>query len=232
MVDASVSQCNMERRSLFADSSINFTDSQITLYWISNDKLNLKQWTRNRVSEIHRFTNINKWKYIKSADMIADLGTRRCVSIDEINQNSHWIQGYPWMKQDESTFPDQTVQEISLNAQEKQQLKKESRDDDRKEVIDCFICSTKLTLPEAISDRYKLSCYLVDPNSKRFHTVIRIMAYVLKFIIAIRKKSTTTSKTNLPNQLPFLTDEDICNSRQYYFKRATQEVKHFNINQS
>ena len=209
-------------------SSINFTDSQITLYWISNDKLNLKQWTRNRVSEIHRFTNINKWKYIKSADMIADLGTRRCVSIDEINQNSHWIQGYPWMKQDESTFPDQTVQEISLNAQEKQQLKKESRDDDRKEVIDCFICSTKLTLPEAISDRYKLSCYLVDPNSKRFHTVIRIMAYVLKFIIAIRKKSTTTSKTNLPNQLPFLTDEDICNSRQYYFKRATQEVKHFN----
>ena len=162
-----------------------------------------------KVSEIHRFTNINKWKYIKSADMIADLGTRRCVSIDEINQNSHWIQGYPWMKQDESTFPDQTVQEISLNAQEKQQLKKESRDDDRKEVIHCFICSTKLTLPEAISDRYKLSCYLVDPNSKRFHTVIRIMAYVLKFIIAIQTEASLTAHQEPLHLLSIQTDASL-----------------------
>ncbi|XP_066924073.1 uncharacterized protein [Clytia hemisphaerica] len=209
-------------------SSIKFTDSQITLYWISNDNLNLKQWTRNRVSEIHRFTDINEWKYLKSENMIADLGTRRCESIKEIYQNSHWIQGYPWMNQDASTFPDQSVQEISLNAQEKQLMKKESRDDDRKEVINCFISSTKLTLPEAISDRYKLSCYLLDPNFKRFQKVIRIMGYVIKYINALRKKFTITSKINPLNQLPSLTDEDISNSRQYFFKKATQEVKHFN----
>ncbi|XP_066921703.1 uncharacterized protein [Clytia hemisphaerica] len=38
-------------------SSIKFTDSQISLYWICNLHLNLKQWTRNRVSEVHRFTD-------------------------------------------------------------------------------------------------------------------------------------------------------------------------------
>ena len=209
-------------------SSMRFTDSQITLYWICNDKLNLKQWTRNRVSEIHRFTDTNEWQYIKSGDMIADLGTRRCVSIEEINQNSSWIQGYPWMQEDESTFPAKTVKEISLNAQEKQHLKKESRDEDRKEVIDCFICSTKLTLPEAISERYTLSSYLVDPNSKRFHTVIRIMGYVFKYVYALRNKSYTKAKESLSNQLPILSDEDIKRSKDYFFKKASQEVKHFN----
>ena len=36
----------------FHKQAIKFTDSQITLFWISNDEKHLKQWTRNRVIEI------------------------------------------------------------------------------------------------------------------------------------------------------------------------------------
>ena len=39
--------------------AFNFTDSQISLFWITNDQKPLKQWVRNRVIEIQRFTKIN-----------------------------------------------------------------------------------------------------------------------------------------------------------------------------
>ena len=110
-------------------SSLKFTDSQISLYWICNLNLSLKQWTRNRVSEIHRFTDVSQWKYINSDDMIADLGTRRCTSIDDVNQDSNWIKGFQWMQGELSSFPAHTAADISLSAQEKQHLKKESREE-------------------------------------------------------------------------------------------------------
>ena len=36
--------------------SVKLSDSQVTLYWINNEKKPLKQWVRNRVVEINRFT--------------------------------------------------------------------------------------------------------------------------------------------------------------------------------
>ena len=43
------------------------TDSQVTLHWINNQELPLKQWPRNRVVDILRFTQADQWKYVKSA---------------------------------------------------------------------------------------------------------------------------------------------------------------------
>ena len=37
------------------------TDSQIVIYWINNSKLQLKQWLRNRIIEIHRLTKRENW---------------------------------------------------------------------------------------------------------------------------------------------------------------------------
>jgi len=45
-------------------SSLKFTDSQIALYWISNDEKPLKLWVRNRVVEINRFRTKKDWFYI------------------------------------------------------------------------------------------------------------------------------------------------------------------------
>ena len=55
---------------------IKLTYSQIVLHWISNSKLTMKQWVRNRIIEINRLTAPDDWRYVKSSDMIADLGTR------------------------------------------------------------------------------------------------------------------------------------------------------------
>ena len=65
------------RRALskYHKQSTMLTDSKIVLCWINNMNIALKQWTRCRVVEIHRFTDPNSWLLVKSGDMVADLGT-------------------------------------------------------------------------------------------------------------------------------------------------------------
>ncbi|XP_066913574.1 uncharacterized protein, partial [Clytia hemisphaerica] len=87
-------------------SSLKLTDSQIVLFWLHSDK-QLKPYVRNRVNEVHRFTNPDDWRFVKSQDMIADIGTRKGVSLNEICQDSKWFNGFPWMKRISGNLPNQ-----------------------------------------------------------------------------------------------------------------------------
>ena len=42
-------------------SSIKLCDSQVVLHWIENEEKPLKQWVRDRVIEIRRFTSPTDW---------------------------------------------------------------------------------------------------------------------------------------------------------------------------
>ena len=44
-------------------------------------------------------------------------------------------------------------------------------------------------IPHAVTECYKFSSYLLDPNKHRFRTVVRIMTFVLKFIKLLKTKS-------------------------------------------
>ena len=100
------------RRALtrFNPSTGKFTDSQVTMHWLHNQELQLKQWTRNRVVEILRFTEATSWKYVRSIDMPADIGTRQGSSINDVTMGSVWQEGYDWMKTPEQSFPCQNLQ--------------------------------------------------------------------------------------------------------------------------
>ena len=115
------------KRSLgkYHQSSTKLTDSQIALHWISNSDKPLKQWVRNRVIEIRRFTIPEQWKYVQSKDMIADLGTRKGVKTEQVDQDSAWKNGFEWMKLESSQFPTKTVKEIQLDKDEISTLKSE-----------------------------------------------------------------------------------------------------------
>ena len=115
------------KRSLgkYHQNSKKLTDSQIALHWISNSDKPLKQWVRNRVIEIRRFTIPEQWKYVQSKDMIADLGTRKGVKTEQVDQESVWKNGFEWMKLDSSQSPTKTVKEIQLDKDEISTLKSE-----------------------------------------------------------------------------------------------------------
>ena len=85
--------------------SLKLSDSQVAMHWLNNQELALKQWIRNRVVEILRFTNANQWKYVKTTDMPADLGTRKGATVQDVSMESVWQNGFEWMQRDCASFP-------------------------------------------------------------------------------------------------------------------------------
>ena len=89
-----------------------FTDSQIVLHWIRNEIRPLKQWVRNRIIEIQRFTSPDQWRYIHTSNMISDLGTRRGTTLEDINSSCQWINGLSWINKEVEDFPMKTVRKL------------------------------------------------------------------------------------------------------------------------
>ena len=234
-------------------SSIKLTDSQIVLHWINNYDKPLKQWVRNRVIEIRRFTNPEDWKYVHTKDMIADIGTRRGVTLKQVSQGSLWQNGFEWMKLDASEFPTKSVEDIKLDNEEVQAVKKESllKYEPNNNPLDfnwstesnqnlklMYPANTKVkrSIPSEVLKRYEFSDYIIDPNKHRFKTVVRIVAIVQRFIYRliakIRNKISNTPIKDLTNNEPLtstvtFTDDDILNSEKYFYRKATCEVKKF-----
>ena len=198
-------------------SCIKFTDSQITLYWICNPNLDLMKWTRNRVIQILRFTNRSQWFYVKSENMVADIGTRRCSSIDTINQQSDWINGYDWMKLPSSEFPSLSKDDITLSAQERQMVKRECKPE-----VKSF-SSSSIIVTEEVAKRYKLSNYLIDPNSRNYASIVRILVLVRQFIKRYLKITSLRTK-QLQTVNP---EDDVKEAENYLFRKATSEVQTF-----
>ena len=168
-------------------NAFKFTDSQIVLHWISNENRSLKQWVRNRIIEIKRFTDPGQWQYIHTSNMIADLGTRRGITLEDINSSSQWINGLSWMTK-EVDFPMETVRELSWSSDEVNQIKeeipsnREFNDVSINQQVHSASTRHKGNIPEEVTSRYRLSNYILDPNKFHFSKVIRIVALVIKQI--------------------------------------------------
>ena len=84
------------------------------MHWINNENIPLKQWVRNRVVEILRFSDQIQWRYITTSEMPADIGTRRGATLHDISEHSVWYKGREWMTLNSSDFPTKTYEEIKL----------------------------------------------------------------------------------------------------------------------
>ena len=47
--------------------------------------------------------------------MIADIGTRKSASIQDVNAQSTWLNGYNWMRKDQSEFPIKSASQLKLS---------------------------------------------------------------------------------------------------------------------
>ena len=240
------------------------TDSQVALFWINSYRSKLKMWVRNQCIHIKRLAPKEWWSYVKSQDMIADIGTRKGAKIEDVGPDSLWINGLAWMRGSESEFPMQSPSEIILCGDNHQEMLKECIEAESITGKGChsIICTSRFSLvPEAVGDRYRFSNYLLDPNKFRFRKVIRVLGLVLLFIKKLRKSTgkpellaTISNAEHLPEGIIVSTEDkylvttgtgsdirykcpkglviefpyDLVNpALQYYFKIATQEVKHF-----
>ena len=204
----------------YIKSRVHLTDSQIVLFWLNNTKSHVKQWVRNRVVEINRLTNKENWFYIESQNMTADLGTRKGVKIEDISENSSWLNGPEWAKKEEQ-FPIKSSHEIKLS---KEDVKKHNDEMLKADILDIEWINKQLSAKygsypvlsekvlSEIAVRYKFSQYIIDPNRFRFRKVVRILALVLLFIKNLKLRTNRNSYViasgmRLPSQFMFCNDK-------------------------
>jgi len=209
----------------FHKESVKLSDSQVVMHWINNQELPLKQWTRNRVVDLLRFTESNQWQYVRSKDNPADKGTRRESTLADVSEGSEWQNGFEWMKSKATDFPIKTYHEI------KNECKVAS--DNSNELIEeatiggksTHSNSTYLTTYETNAmQRYEFANYLIDPNKFRFRKVVRIIAIVIIFIRKCRNKSRGQPSTSTFVKVH---EHDFQEALDYLFRKATMELKHF-----
>ena len=200
-----------------------------------NQEIPLKVWARNRAIETLRFSNSDQWVYAESHDMIADIGTRRGATIDDVKPDSPWCCGFGWMRGPLSEFPTHTYEEVKESLVQSAEAKKELMFGDvhpPKVASHAFLVSPQKCLSE-VAQRYEFSKYIYDPNKYSFSKSVLVVALMFRFIDNCLKKVRTNSKLN-PSLPPKVytsdigtTDEELKVAESYYYKIATLEMKQF-----
>ncbi|XP_065204375.1 uncharacterized protein LOC135834427 [Planococcus citri] len=85
---------------LKVDEIFCFSDSMVTLGWLHIDPSRLKVFVSNRVVNVSKLTDINRWFYVESLSNPADLGTRGIPSRKLLNC-SLWKIGPSWLISEE-----------------------------------------------------------------------------------------------------------------------------------
>ena len=77
---------------------------------------------------MNRLAPKEKWFYINTKNMIADLGTRKGAKITDVGPDSEWMNGYAWMKSRREDFPIKDISQIKLTPEEKKEFDLECLD--------------------------------------------------------------------------------------------------------
>ena len=141
-------------------------------------------FTANRVREIHKLTENRKWRYCPTAESTADLLTQGITS-KQYQTSSIWLKGPRWLTNSKKwpTWDHDTTSALTVITNESQEYLP----------ADTHVTSTLDFLPGIHS--------LIDiERYSQYEKLLRISAYVMRFINnrrAQKTKSTTTSISRL-----------------------------------
>lgn len=93
------------------DDAFFWSDSTITLAWIKGDSSRCQTFVGNRVGEIQRVTDSNKWNHVSTDENPADLISRGMDS-EDLKGSTLWWNGPSWLQGADSSWP-KTVVEVS-----------------------------------------------------------------------------------------------------------------------
>ena len=197
-----------------------FTDSSVVLSWLHQDARPLSLGVRSCVIEIRRFSSPDQWRHVESENNIADLGTRFLATIKDIDSNSEWQNGKPWMYLDYQDMPAKSFTDLKLTMEAKQAAAQEVR----------ILHSDSKSPQERTAEITKFSGYLYDPCKRSWPKSLRVIAIIRKFCFFDFKsyRSKTKAKAaQLTTRVVQLSDEEIQTAENYYFRLATKEIIKF-----
>lgn len=150
------------------DRTYLWSDSQITLQWISNDDRKFKPYVAHRVREIRRITRIADWRHCPGKENPADLLTRG-INGNQLLHSSTWINGPSWLSNGSDNWP-----EINFIVKSSCPLLC------LQVTAEAEVCTTN----EPLFAIENFSCY---------RRIVRITAHVLRFIDRLRRKHIQTA---------------------------------------
>ncbi|XP_044571285.1 uncharacterized protein LOC123257215 [Drosophila ananassae] len=81
-----------------------WTNSKTVLRWIGSTHRRYKQFVGNRVAEILESTKVAQWRWLPSADNVADDATRAQRSVD-LSEESRWLRGPAFLRRPAGSWP-------------------------------------------------------------------------------------------------------------------------------
>ena len=129
------------------------------------------------------------------------------------------------MKEDASCFPVRTLDQLTPTSHELNAANSEMT------VLERTVERCLLTryVNDKTEQRYKFSNYFIDPNKYEFSKVVRILALVLKYIRCTKENvnANVVYPAIADPNLISISNHDIQLAENYYFRKATAEIKHF-----
>ena len=184
---------------LRVDSVFCWSDSQIVLWWIWSVNREFKQFVQNRVVEIRRLVKTAHWDYCPWENNPADICSRGSLA-SKLVANQLWWNGPEFLLKGKDAWPNLPVnlEVISIEPDTWLQLKKESSRSQKKQ-------RNSTVLANVVADRVtserklNLDCIIPLKGFSSLQRLIRVTAYVLRFVSNVKRK----------NEKKELTDEDL-----------------------
>ena len=156
------------------DNVFNWTDSMISLWWITNTNKEYKQFVENRVAENRRNSPPQQWRYCLTAENPADIASREIKATD-LKGNSLWLHGTEFLLNSSEHWPKQPE-----NVQVREEL--------------CELKSSKSTasilVTTCVEDKEEEASLANVIKSENFSSVtklLRVTAQVLLFVEKLKK---------------------------------------------
>ena len=179
------------------DSCTLWTDSTTALQWIRNTQKDYKVWVQNRVTEIRKLTSTGTWRYCPTQDNPADVASRGALAVQLFNDDKWW-HGPRFLQESKESWPTQPIKELEDDLDCTQELKS-----------NCL--KPTITLVNVESQPEHNLEQLIDPSRySRIVTLLRITAYVLRFVRNLRSRiqnvntdagQITSSETNVAEKM-------------------------------
>lgn len=94
-----------------------WSDSMVVLAWLQSQPSRWRTFVANRVAEITRVLDNDKWRHVQSADNPADIATRGVKASNLASQDLWWT-GPEWLRNEESKFTRQNIPETKIELKE------------------------------------------------------------------------------------------------------------------
>ena len=180
-----------------------WNDSEVALAWIKGVCKQWKPWVQNRVKKIRKETEVDCWRYVKTTENPADIGTREETALKLLSSDLWWY-GPDFIRKETLIYED-----IELNLDVEEEL-----------VFAMMVDSVKILGIGAIIEIERFS---------RLGTLLRVTAYVLR-VIDICRSHRKTNEGVIPNRLKDVIDVDEMERALEYWVLYEQSVIRKNNN--